>query len=241
MLHNIIIYLWTVSVTVVLGLVCILIASFDRTGNAIHNVIRAWARSILWVSRVRVELNGMEHIDTRGSCILMSNHQSNFDIPVLLGSLAVQTRWLAKAELFKIPIFGHAMRRSGFISIDRSNRESAFKSLKEAAETIRAGTSVLIFPEGTRSDDGRIKPFKKGGFVLAVDAAVPVVPIVIDGTFEVMPKQRLRIQPRRVAVNILEAIDITGYTRANRNELMETVRNAMVDFQNSSGGKGQGW
>jgi 1-acyl-sn-glycerol-3-phosphate acyltransferase len=105
-----------------------------------------------------------------------------------VGRLPVQFRWLAKAELFKIPIFGRAMRGVGYISIDRSNRKSAFESLKQAALTIRNGTSVLIFPEGTRSRDGRILPFKKGGFVLAVDAGVPVVPIIIKGTGGSCPK-----------------------------------------------------
>src|SRR5210317_685359 len=135
----------------------------------------------------------MDNLPLDAPCILMPIHQSNFDIPVLLGRLPVQFRWLAKAELFKIPIFGRGMRGCGYISIDRSNRKSAFQSLAEAATKIRNGVSVLIFPEGTRSRDGKILPFKKGGFVLSVDAGVPIVPIVIYNTGSIMPKGRLRI------------------------------------------------
>jgi 1-acyl-sn-glycerol-3-phosphate acyltransferase len=231
MLHNIIIYIWIVCVTIVLGLVCIAISFVDATGNAIHAVVKGWARSILWISGMRVKINGLDRLDPDRSYIFMANHQSNFDIPVLLGTMTIQTRWLAKAELFKIPIFGRAMRRAGFISIDRSNRESAFRSLEKAADTIRSGTSVLIFPEGTRSEDGKIRSFKKGGFVLAVDAAVPVVPVVIHGTFQVMPKNRLRIRPGPAVIDILDPIDTSGYTRANRNQLMSNIRDIMVQFQ----------
>ena len=117
---------------------------------------------ILFVSRIKVTVKGISNIDPSKSYIFMPNHQSNFDIPVLLGCLPAQFRWLAKAELFRIPLFGRAMRGCGYISIDRSNRKSAFRSLQKAADTIRNGVSVLIFPEGTRSLDGKIRSFKKG-------------------------------------------------------------------------------
>ena len=146
-----------------------------RTGNPVHRVARTWSRSILAVSGIRVAVSGLERIDPARPYIFMSNHQSNFDIPVLLAHLPLQFRWLAKAELFKIPVFGRAMRGAGYISIDRADREAAFKSLGEAAETIRKGVAIMIFPEGTRSLDGTLKPFKKGGFVLAVDAGVPIL------------------------------------------------------------------
>jgi 1-acyl-sn-glycerol-3-phosphate acyltransferase len=159
----------------------------------------------------------------------MANHQSNADIPLLLGRLPVQFRWLAKAELFKIPVFGRAMRGVGYISIDRSNRKSAFESLKQAATTIRSGTSVLIFPEGTRSRDGHVLPFKKGGFVLAVDAGVPIVPIIIHGTGAIMPKGRFVIHPAPVTMEILEPVETSGYTRKTKDALLERIRTILVD------------
>jgi 1-acyl-sn-glycerol-3-phosphate acyltransferase len=190
-----------------------------------------WGKTILWISGIRVSVIGLERIDGLSSCIFMSNHQSNFDIPVLLGNFPKQFRWLAKAELFKIPIFGRSMSGAGYISIDRSDRKSAFKSLARAAETIRNGTSVMIFPEGTRSKDGRLQPFKKGGFVMAVDAQVPIIPIVIEGTHEIMPKGRLLIRPRPVNVTICDKIDTSGHSRKTKDVVMDQVRQAMQEIQ----------
>jgi len=220
---------YVVLLTIVMATVVILVALFSRNGNTPHLVARAWAKSILFVSGIHVHVNGLENLNVGGSCILMPNHQSNFDIPVLLGCLPVQFRWLAKAELFKIPIFGRGMRGCGYISIDRSNRKSAFQSLTEAATKIRNGVSVLIFPEGTRSLDGKILPFKKGGFVLSVDAGVPVVPIVIFNTWSIMPKGRLLIRRRSVQMDILAPIPTSGYTRKTKDDLMNTVRNTICN------------
>jgi len=223
-LYTAIIVVWVVLVTLVLGIVVILVALFSRNGNVPHLIARAWARSILMVAGIPVQVEGIENLNIDGSYILMPNHQSNFDIPVLLGCLPVQFRWLAKAELFKIPIFGRGMRGCGYISIDRSNRKSAFRSLAEAAQKIRDGVSVLIFPEGTRSWDGEIQPFKKGGFVLSVDAGVPIIPIIISGTRAVMPKGKLMIRRLPVRMQILTPIATSNYTRKTKDELMGVVR-----------------
>ncbi len=155
----------------------------------------------------------------------MANHLSNFDIPVLLAYLPVQFRWLAKAELFRIPIFGRGMRGCGYISIDRSNRKEAFKSLDTAAEIIRNGVSVVIFPEGTRSREFKVNNFKKGGFVLAVDSQVPVIPIFISGTWQIMSKNGLRIKPGEVVLEIMEPVETLEYTRETKDDLMEKIRN----------------
>ncbi len=227
-LHTAIIVLWVVLVTLVLGVVVILVALFSRHGNFPHLIARAWARSILIVAGITIRVEGIEHLKLDGSYILMPNHQSNFDIPVLLGCLPVQFRWLAKAELFKIPIFGRGMRGCGYISIDRSNRKSAFRSLAEAAQKIRNGVSVLIFPEGTRSWDGEIQAFKKGGFVLSVDAGVPIIPIVISGTRDVMPKGKLLIRKLPVEMKILTPIATSGYTRKTKDDLMGVVKDTIT-------------
>ena len=159
----------------------------------------------------------------------MVNHQSNFDIPVLLGRLPVQFRWLAKAELFRIPILGQGMRGSGYISIDRSNLRSAMRSLGKAADTIRNGTSVLIFPEGTRSPDGNLASFKKGGFVLTVDSGVPVIPMVICGTWSIMPKNRWMIRPQPVTLRILPPVDTTAFSRKTKDDLMDNIYKQMSE------------
>jgi 1-acyl-sn-glycerol-3-phosphate acyltransferase len=199
-----------------------------------HHIARFWGKSILVVSRIKVTVKGMSNIDPSSPYIYMPNHQSNFDIPVLLGHLTVQFRWLAKRELFKIPIFGRAMRNVGYISIDRSNRQSAFESLKVAADKIKSGVSVLIFPEGTRSRDGKIRPFKKGGFVMAIDSGVPIVPVVITGTRAIMPKGKFRVYPGQVSMVIHKPIDTSTYTRETKEALMEKIRSVICDnFENS--------
>lgn len=228
-LHTLTIVLWVIVITVVIGLLIILGSFFSRNSNIFHLMARFWANSILWVSRAKVTVTGVEKLTPGQSYIYMPNHQSNADIPLLLGRLPVQFRWLAKAELFKIPIFGRAMRSVGYISIDRSNRKSAFESLARAARTIRNGTSLLIFPEGTRSRDGWLLPFKKGGFVLAVDAGVPIVPVVIRGTRDIIPKGHFMIRSAPVTMQILDPVETSEYTRKSKDALLERIRTVLLE------------
>lgn len=229
-LHTLVIYSWIIVATIVLGFLAIIVSFFSRNGNSVHGIARLWGRSILWVGGIGTQTSGFNYDLRSRSYIFMSNHQSNFDIPVLYCALPVQFRWLAKAELFRIPIFGLSMRGAGYISIDRSNRKSAFYSLARAAEAIRNGTSVMIFPEGTRSRDGALLPYKKGGFVMAVDAGVPIVPVVITGTHAIMPKGRLLIRRRWVRVHIGRPIETASFSRKTKDDLMVKVRSAMQEM-----------
>ena len=224
MIRTTYIILWVMLTTIFWGIIAIVVSFFTRTGNPVHIIARIWARGILFVSRIKVTVNGLANIDPSRSYVYMSNHQSNFDIPVLLACLPVQFRWLAKAELFKIPIFGRAMHGAGYVKIDRFNQESAFESINEAARKMKDGVSVMIFPEGTRSRDGSIRPFKKGGFVMAVDAGVPIVPIILQGTWTIMDKSSLRINTGEVSLNIKAPIATTDYTRDSKDGLMKSVR-----------------
>ncbi len=228
MVRTLIVTIWVCFATLFAGILVIVLSFFVRSGNSLHNIARFWGKSILMVSRIKVSVQGYSNIDPALPYIYMPNHQSNFDIPVLLGHLKVQFRWLAKIELFKIPIFGRAMRKAGYISIDRYNRESAIKSLKVAANKIKNGVSVLIFPEGTRSRDGDILPFKKGGFVLAIDSGVPIVPVVITGTRSIMTKGKFRVNAGQVNMVIHKPIDTSAYTRDTKIALMEDVRRAIA-------------
>ena len=229
MIRTLYITIWVCFATLVAGTIVIVLSFFVRSGDPLHKIARLWGRSILVASRIKVTVKGMSNIDPASPYIYMPNHQSNFDIPVLLGHLTVQFRWLAKMELFKIPIFGRAMRKAGYISIDRNNRESAFESLAVAADQIKNGVSVLIFPEGTRSRDGNIRPFKKGGFVMAIDAGVPIVPVVITGTRAIMPKGKFRVYKGHVNMDIQKPIRTSTYTRETKEALMESVRRAICE------------
>jgi len=219
-----IIILGIILVTAFMAVMVILVSLVTAGGDTAHKVARIWAKCILALSNTRVTVKGLSNLKPGRSCIFMANHMSNFDIPVLQASLPVQFRWLAKAELYKIPVFGYAMKRAGYISIDRSNRESAIESLNKAAKIIRDGISVVIFPEGTRSRTHNIQPFKKGGFFLAVDSAAPIIPIIIKGTERIMPKKQMLIKPGNVTLEIAKPINSSGYTRKTKNDLMDKVR-----------------
>jgi 1-acyl-sn-glycerol-3-phosphate acyltransferase len=222
------ILLYVILAIIVFGTATIVVSFLNHNGIWPHIVARYWARSILFVSRTRVHVTGLSHIDLQKPYIFMPNHTSNFDIPVLLSHLPVQFRWLAKAELFKFPLFGYAMKRAGYISIDRSNRKSAFESLEQAATAIRNGKSVMIFPEGTRSRDYTIHDFKKGGFVLAIKSGVPIVPVIIHGTWRIMSKNGLMIRPGNVILEILEPIQTSDYTLAQKDQLIDRLRMVMM-------------
>ncbi|NLD35502.1 MAG: 1-acyl-sn-glycerol-3-phosphate acyltransferase [Desulfatiglans sp.] len=228
MIRYLFIFIWTIISTITLSLVAICTAFFSRNGNGPHEIGRRWGKSILWVSGIRIQVKGIENLDLSKPSVFMCNHQSNFDIPVLFSALPAQFRWIAKAELFKIPLFGRAMRGAGYISIERKERRKAIQSLREAAEKIRSGVSVMIFPEGTRSLDGNIGEFKKGGFFLAYDAGAQIVPIVLNGTWSIMSKDSLAIRPGNVTLSILPSVNVTDYSKADKSRLIVDVRERIV-------------
>jgi 1-acyl-sn-glycerol-3-phosphate acyltransferase len=232
MIKSIFIILWIILNTVVFSLVAISVSFFSQTGNSVHIVGRLWGKSILWAAGIKIQVRGLENFDPDKPFVFMCNHQSNFDILVLFSALPAQFRWIAKAELFRIPLFGRAMRGAGYISIERKDRKKAIRSLKQAAKRIKTGTSVMIFPEGTRSPDGNIGEFKKGGFVLAYDAGVPITPIVINGTWSIMSKDSLRIKPGNVTLSILPAVNVADYPKTEKPRLINDVReNILKEFE----------
>ena len=196
--------------------------------NKVHKIANLWARMLLWLTNTRVDVIGKENVLMERPQIFMANHQSDFDILIVLAYIPGQFRWIAKKELFKIPVFGKAMRNAGYIEIDRQNHEKALKSLDEAAQKIREGKSVVTFPEGTRSRDGKIRPFKQGMFHLAIQAGVPIVPISIIGAHEIMPKRTLKFKPGRITMVIDRPVDVSGYTLETRSELIEKIRHIIV-------------
>ena len=189
---------------------------------------RYWGRMLAWVNGVTIRVEGLDKLDAGRSYIFAANHQSQFDIFVLQGYMPFDFRWMAKKELFRIPFFGWGMRLAGYIPVDRSGGRRAVKSLDEAAERIAAGTSVIIFPEGTRSYDGNMLPFKPGAMVLAIKSGVELVPMSISGTHGVLPKGRLLPRSGRVMIRLGDPIDTRQYTVKQKQELAEQLQAAVA-------------
>jgi 1-acyl-sn-glycerol-3-phosphate acyltransferase len=219
------IFVWSciVIATLVLGVLTLITYPFDRKGRAGHHCARLWGRIALIANRVRVKVEGLENIHGKGPFIFMSNHQGSYDIFVLLGHLPFQFKWLVKKELFSIPFFGWAMAAAGYISIDRKGTRETVEAMNQAARRIREGMSVVIFPEGSRSPDGSIQPFKKGGFTLAIKSRVPIIPMAISGSREIMPKDRLTASSGEIRIRIGSPIETEPYSLKDRNALMERV------------------
>lgn len=197
----------------------------DSSGRTYYRHARLWAWLSLSLNRVKVTVIGRENLP-EGPVVFMSNHQSNFDILSLLAAMPRHFHWIAKKELFEIPLFGHAMRRGGYIPLDRGDGRKALQSLDEAANTIHQGKSVVIFPEGTRTTDGRLLPFKRGGFVLARKAEVPVVPVTINGSGRINPANQTRLFGGNITITLHPpAIAPSGLRKSeSENWMMERVR-----------------
>jgi 1-acyl-sn-glycerol-3-phosphate acyltransferase len=174
---------------------------------------------------IRVQVTGLDRLDPAATYIFMSNHVSNLDPPILVPVIPRRTSVLAKKELFRIPILGRAMRMASLVPVDRSNREAAIASLRAAAEVLARGIPMTIFVEGTRSFDGRLLPFKKGPFYLAMESAAPVVPVTIVGTHHILPKRSVRIRPGEVTLVFHAPLDPRQF--ADRDALLIAVRAAI--------------
>lgn len=190
-----------------------------------------WSRDILRAAGTPVIVEGLEHIPRDQPVIYASNHSSMFDIWALSATLPDSVRFVAKKELFKIPLLGPAMRSAGHIPIDREARKKAFEAYNEAARTIKRGVTPVVFPEGTRSRTGELLPFKNAPFGLAIAAQVPVVPIYVHHTFEILPKGAWRLRPRPIRLLIGKPISTTGLRPEDRERLRDEVRAAMVALQ----------
>jgi 1-acyl-sn-glycerol-3-phosphate acyltransferase len=217
--------------TLFLGLTVIIAGIFgvkDRPGSIYDKVPRWWSIAVLWAVGVKVRVHGLEHVAGDEPRIFASNHVSWFDVPSLAKSLP-RYKFVAKAELFKVPIFGRAMRSAGMIEIQRENRKAAFGAYEVAADRIRDGNSVVVFPEGTRGHAYPLRPFKKGPFVLAIAAGVPIVPIILHGSIEIMRKGSLLAHPGTIDIHLLEPVSTGSVDYDHREVLMQTVRTRMAD------------
>lgn len=207
--------------TIVLGTLSLAASLFDPQGTLAHRCARGWSRAILWTTGVRLELRGEVPPD-HASCIFVANHASIYDIPVLFTALPRQLRIIAKAALGRVPFVGWHLRCSGHLLVDRQNPGASI--LKKMQRMARQGTSLIVFPEGSRTRDGHVAKFKGGVFLLALDMGLPIVPVSVAGTRGVMPRGRLMVRPGTVRVTVHEPISTAGMPRDSARALADHVR-----------------
>jgi 1-acyl-sn-glycerol-3-phosphate acyltransferase len=216
--------------TIFFGAISLLVSFFDSSGKTQAAVARVWARVLLLASGVQVEVEGLQHIDPAGSYIFMANHTSYMDTPVVLANISVQFRFLAKRGLFQIPLLGTHLGRAGHIPVPREDPRAAVKTLQLAAETIqRKKISLLVFPEGGRSHDGELGPFKEGGAYIAIRAGVPIVPLVLLGGNHVLPYGGGIVKSGKIVMRVLPPIETASLSLRNRGELTARVRELLLE------------
>lgn len=199
------------------------------SSNIDNRMYVGWSRALNKIIGIEIEVVGMNNINPGQSYIYVSNHSSLLDIPVLLGTLPGDVRIIYKQELEKIPIFGYGLKRSNLIGIDRSDPRKAMKSLDDAIEKIRSGASVIIFPEGTRDAGAEVGDFKRGGFLIAEKAQMPIIPIAVSGTYNLLPVGKLLLKPGKVKISILPPIDVKSMDRVGIKGLKEEVRDKIIE------------
>ncbi len=228
MIRALIVLVGTVLATIVFGGWVLLAALFrvrDRVGAPYDLAPRYWARFILWMSGVRLTQHGTEH-KTGERHIFVVNHVANYDVLAIAATLS-WIKFVAKVELFRIPLFGKAMLAAGMIPIERANRKAAFGSYSLATKRIQAGASVAVYPEGTRGNAYPLRPFKKGPFVLAIQAQAPIVPVVVYGQLAVNPKGKFLVRPGHIHVHFLPPIETAGMSYDDRDRLADLTHAAM--------------
>ena len=227
MIRTVMVALFLGLYTLVLGPPLILYTVVTRSAELMYWV---GVKGLVFITRVagmRVDVEGRENIPA-GVCLFAANHTSNADAPAIVGAIPRRLAIFGRKSLFDIPIVGLAFRLAKFVPVDRGNREAALASVKQAVEYIKTGSSFLVYPEGPRSPDGRMQRFKKGSFVMAIEAGIPIVPVACSGAHRIMKKKSLIIHPGKVTVRFGKPIDVSGYTVEQRNALAEKVHDAIA-------------
>ncbi|OGW26394.1 MAG: acyl-phosphate glycerol 3-phosphate acyltransferase [Nitrospinae bacterium RIFCSPLOWO2_12_FULL_47_7] len=211
--------------SIVFGLIALLVRVTDSSGNRSHQIARLWSKLLCTLNGIKVEIKGLEYADANTAQIFVANHQSFFDIFALSGYIPLQIRWMAKASLFRIPFVGWAMRAAGYISVERENKRSAYKSFLTTVDKLKSGNSIVIFPEGTRSLDGKIGPFKKGSQLLAIRSGAPMVPVAIIGTGNIIKKGSGRISPGPVRIILMPPV--SADKSKNEDTIIDEIRTSI--------------
>ena len=222
--------LYLIVATLVLSVVALAVSWVPPRGRWVFRVARLWSRGVLLSSGVRLRTSFEAELEPRASYVYMANHQSLFDIPALIAGAPGDTRFMAKRSLFQIPLFGWALRAGGFVSIDRKDRGRARAGFAGAMRELRSGASVLVFPEGTRSLDGRLLPFKRGGTLLALRSGLPIVPVGVSGTLGIRTRGSYVIHPGTAVLRYGKPLDCSELGVRDLERLESTLRDRISEL-----------
>ncbi|NOZ74137.1 MAG: 1-acyl-sn-glycerol-3-phosphate acyltransferase [FCB group bacterium] len=220
--------------TAILSSIGIVLSLFEWRGRVFRWIAWIWSKIILWTSGVHYTVRGLENLDPKGHYVFAANHESAFDIPLAFAGLPYQMATISKIELRKIPFLGWAMIMARHVFVDRRNHEHAVAALHKAKKSLQDNPrSILIFPEGTRSLDGKVHEFKRGGMILAMEAELPIVPVAMCGTSRVVTKGSWSLTPARVELRVGSPISTVGLTLKDRKPLAEQVRQAVIELKSA--------
>jgi 1-acyl-sn-glycerol-3-phosphate acyltransferase len=218
---------WIVAtlLSIVLGTLGMIASLVDRSGGTTRDVASLWGRWLCSWNGIRVEVEGLEYAAPGRARVFVANHQSCFDIFALAGFLPARMIWVAKSSLFHIPFVGWTMRAAGYVSVEREDKKKAYQSFLDTVEKLRSGFSIVIFPEGTRSADGKIGEFKKGGQLLALRSKTPMVPVTIIGSGKIIKKGGVAVNPGPIKVILSPPIAVNELSADEQEKILEVIRN----------------
>ena len=226
--HTFLAYPGILLATIIASLSTAFFGFFNPYSKFTTGALRIWGKALLWLCGCKLIIEGLENIDPDKTYVFAANHLGALDIPAMIFAVPRTARFIAKKELFQIPVLAMGMRNSGMLKIDRGNSDEAIKTLEEAIGTIKDGCSVIVFPEGTRSKNGLVQNFKKGAFILALNGKIPVIPTVISGTQYVVPEKNKLIHRGTVKIKFLPAVNTNASEFEQRNKLGQLVRESVI-------------
>ncbi len=227
--HTLRFWLIITLLSIILGTFSILARIIDPSGNTSHNIARLWGRLICNWNGINVDIHGMENVQQNRAQVFVANHQGYFDIFSLSGYLPVQIRWFAKKSLFKIPFVGWSMSACGYVPVNRENKKQAYEAFLSSIEKLKQGNSIVIFPEGTRSENGLIGPFKKGGHLLATRAKAPMIPVTVIGTGNLIKKGSAKFYPGPIRIIVSPPIEVEEISSRKEEEILTSLRQTICN------------
>lgn len=227
MIRSVFVVTYLLLFVLFVGIPYILHAALTGSADTLYRMAIRGLKGMLWLAGVRVRIEGLENVPP-GVCVFVANHTSNSDPPAVVVAIPKRVSLLAKKEVFRLPILATAFRLTGIVPVDRGDPDSAAASVDKAVQALKSGLSFLVYPEGTRSPDGRLLPFKRGSFVMAIEAGVPIVPVSVAGAHKIMRKGQWPIHPGEIVVKFQPPVDASRYTLEHRAELLARVHAAIA-------------